>query len=173
MRPVESTGSALQVYCLVIKQAQGTKALLASQQNAFELCTKLPAMDGADTQNDEAVATFSAITGADAQTAEHTLEAFGWDLNRGVNFFLENGARMPLPSRPALDDDEPVLLGEEAAPSWRRGDDSGASEERAALACERSGAPLVVVRVGLCFVLSLCCCCKPFFCLVCALSKYR
>lgn len=115
-------------------------------------------MEGADTQNDEAVATFSAITGADAQTAEHTLEAFGWDLNRGVNFFLENGARMPLPSRPALDDDEPVLLGEEAALSWRRGDNSGASEERAAraaLACERGGAPLVAVHVELCLELSL------------------
>ena len=111
-------------------------------------------MEGADTQNDEAVATFSAITGADAQTAEHTLEAFAWDLNRGVNFFLENGARMPLPSRPALDDDEPVLLGEEAAPSWRRGGDSGASEERAAPACERGGAPLVAARVLLCLELS-------------------
>ncbi|KAK9842580.1 hypothetical protein WJX81_007176 [Elliptochloris bilobata] len=88
-------------------------------------------MDGEAAHIDEAIATFSSITGADAHTAEHTLKAFGWDLNRGVNFFLENGARMPLPSRvPGLDDDEPVLLGEEAAPSWRRGGGAGGAAAR-------------------------------------------
>lgn len=96
-------------------------------------------MEEADTRNDEAVATFSAITGADAQTAEHTLEAFGWDLNRGVNFFLENGARMPLPSRPpeVLDDDEPVVLNhDDADEGWRHGD-GGAAQAHTAQTCER------------------------------------
>ena len=82
---------------------------------------------------------FSAITGADAQTAEHTLEAFGWDLNRGVNFFLENGARMPLPLRPpeALDDDEPVVLNhDDADEGWRQGD-GGAAQAHTAQTCER------------------------------------
>lgn len=82
---------------------------------------------------------FSAITGADAQTAEHTLEAFSWDLNRGVNFFLENGARMPLPLRPpeALDDDEPVVLNhDDADEGWRHGD-GGAAQAHTAQTCER------------------------------------
>ena len=103
-------------------------------------------MDRADTRNDEAVATFSAITGADAQTAEHTLEAFGWDLNRGINFFMENGARMPLPSRAREpEDDQPVVLGDEPyehAMAWRRGGDEPA---HAAPLCDRGAAPFVTI----------------------------
>ncbi len=38
------------------------------------------------------IATFQAITGTDHETAEHVLEAHGWDLNRGVNFYMENSA---------------------------------------------------------------------------------
>lgn len=36
------------------------------------------------------VDTFQAITGADRATAEHVLEAHGYDLNRSVNFFMES-----------------------------------------------------------------------------------
>lgn len=103
-------------------------------------------MEQADTRNDEAVATFSAITGADAQTAEHTLEAFSWDLNRGINFFMENGARMPLPSRaPEPEDDDPVVLGDEPREddaAWRRG---GGEQAHAAPLCERGAAPFVTI----------------------------
>lgn len=42
--------------------------------------------------HDEDISTFEAITGADHETAEHVLEAHGWDLNRGVNFFMESSA---------------------------------------------------------------------------------
>ena len=38
----------------------------------------------------EAIETFTSITGADAPTAQHVLEAHGWDLNRGIEFFLES-----------------------------------------------------------------------------------
>ena len=51
---------------------------------------------GANTDNmedhKEDIATFQAITGADHETAEHVLEAHGWDLNRGVNFHMESSA---------------------------------------------------------------------------------
>lgn len=42
--------------------------------------------------HEEDIATFQAITGADHETAEHVLEAHGWDLNRGVNFYMESSA---------------------------------------------------------------------------------
>lgn len=47
------------------------------------------------------IATFQAITGADDETAEHVLEAHGWDLNRGVNFYMESSDldfRTPAPA---------------------------------------------------------------------------
>lgn len=42
--------------------------------------------------NEEDIATFQAITGVDHETAEHVLEAHGWDLNRGLNFYMESSA---------------------------------------------------------------------------------
>ena len=47
-----------------------------------------PIMEGGD--ENEAIETFTSITGADAPTAQHVLEAHGWDLNRGIEFFLES-----------------------------------------------------------------------------------
>lgn len=52
----------------------------------------------AEMQDGGAVETFQAITGADRATAEHVLEAHGWDLNRGVDFFVESAG---LPARAA------------------------------------------------------------------------
>ena len=45
--------------------------------------------------NEDDIATFQAITGADHETAEHVLEAHGWDLNRGVNFYMESSSVGP------------------------------------------------------------------------------
>lgn len=51
----------------------------------------------AEAEND-LVSLFSSVTGADAPTAQHVLEAHGWDLNNSVNFFLEqSGAAIPAP----------------------------------------------------------------------------
>ena len=48
--------------------------------------------------HEEDIATFQAITGADHETADHVLEAHGWDLNRGVNFYMESsGTGIPEP----------------------------------------------------------------------------
>lgn len=41
---------------------------------------------------EDKIAFFQAVTGADHETAEHVLEAHGWDLNRGVNFYMESSA---------------------------------------------------------------------------------
>lgn len=52
-------------------------------------------------QHDELVNTFSAVTGADVETANHVLEAHAWDLNNSVEFFLEQSANncpLPLPA---------------------------------------------------------------------------
>jgi hypothetical protein len=38
------------------------------------------------------IETFQSVTGADVATAQHVLEAHAWDLNRGVEFFLEQSA---------------------------------------------------------------------------------
>lgn len=38
------------------------------------------------------VQTFCSVTGADADTAVHVLEAHNWDMDRSVMFFLEGGA---------------------------------------------------------------------------------
>lgn len=45
---------------------------------------------------DQVIATFQSVTGADTATAQHVLEAHAWDLNRSVEFFLEQSAA-PLP----------------------------------------------------------------------------
>ena len=65
------------------------------------------------------VAAFSELTGADSETASHVLEAHGWDLNAGVDFFLENGARPAVPPPAPLepeaveDADEPIVIDSE------------------------------------------------------------
>lgn len=45
-----------------------------------------------------AISTFTHVTGCDRETAERVLEAHGWDLDRGVEYFLEHGdiANAPL-----------------------------------------------------------------------------
>ena len=58
------------------------------------------------------IETFSSITGADAATAEHVLEAHAWDLNNSVNFFLEQGAA-PLPEARGLQEHPVPYLEEE------------------------------------------------------------
>lgn len=45
--------------------------------------------------HEDAISTFQSITGADEKTAEHVLEAHAWDLNRGVNFFMESANSIP------------------------------------------------------------------------------
>ncbi len=45
---------------------------------------------------DQLIATFQGVTGADVATAQHVLEAHAWDLNRSVEFFLEQSAA-PVP----------------------------------------------------------------------------
>ena len=45
---------------------------------------------------DQQIATFQGVTGADVATAQHVLEAHAWDLNRSVEFFLEQSAA-PVP----------------------------------------------------------------------------
>lgn len=41
---------------------------------------------------EEDIETFQAITGVDHETAEHVLEAHAWNLNRGINFYIESSA---------------------------------------------------------------------------------
>lgn len=95
---------------------------------------------GADPAQAAQVQMFCSVTGADGDTAEHVLEAHGWDLNRSVEFFLENGAaahpsRQAVPAAPPgfqaaqtpipVDDDSPpplvsaedVAFGTASAPS--------------------------------------------------------
>ncbi len=57
----------------------------------------------------ELIGTFSSVTGADAVTAQHVLEAHAWDLNNSVEFFLEQGIN---PCPPALLE-HPVSIDEE------------------------------------------------------------
>ena len=45
-----------------------------------------------DVGQEDLVETFQSVTGADVATAQHVLEAHAWDLNRGVEFFLEQSA---------------------------------------------------------------------------------
>ena len=49
----------------------------------------------AEMDHGDAVDMFQSITGADAATAEHVLEAHAWDLTRGINFFMEGGTAVP------------------------------------------------------------------------------
>ena len=46
---------------------------------------------------DQQIATFQGVTGADVATAQHVLEAHAWDLNRSVEFFLEQSAAPVVP----------------------------------------------------------------------------
>ena len=55
----------------------------------------------ADPAQGAQVETFCSVTGADADTAVHVLEAHHWDMDRSVMFFLEGGASAQ-PSAPAL-----------------------------------------------------------------------
>ena len=54
--------------------------------------------------------TFQAVTGADSDVAERVLSAHKWDLDRAVNFFMENGTdgmaalQAAAPSHPAAQD---------------------------------------------------------------------
>ena len=57
-------------------------------------------MEGGDENED--IETFTSITGADAPTARHVLEAHGWDLNRGIEFFLES-SNAPTARQPAAE----------------------------------------------------------------------
>lgn len=63
----------------------------------------------ATTEQQELIGTFSSVTGADAITARHVLEAHAWDLNNGVEFFLEQGSH---PCPPSLQG-HPVSIDEE------------------------------------------------------------
>lgn len=62
------------------------------------------------------LAAFSELTGADHETASHVLEAHGWDLNAGVDFFLENGSRPPPPAVPPTYIDETIIIDEDIGP---------------------------------------------------------
>ena len=47
------------------------------------------------------IKTFCSVTGADADSALHVLEAHNWDMDRSVMFFLEGGASAPRQNQPA------------------------------------------------------------------------
>ena len=107
----------------------------------------------------EKLETFQSVCGADEETATHVLESFGGDLDRAVNFFMENGeqglatlqsfrprepqhaAAPPGPIDLDEDNDEPIVLPspspdqqqtrDEAAEQARR--NQGWLEEEAAL----------------------------------------
>eukprot|EP00884_Botryococcus_braunii_P004208 jgi/Botrbrau1/13789/Bobra.0056s0039.1 len=62
-----------------------------------------------DPSRSQAVETFTSVTGADVETAEHVLDAHGWDLDRGVTYYLERGSTFTAaPVAPGLE--EPVNL---------------------------------------------------------------
>ncbi len=63
----------------------------------------------ASADHQELIQTFSSVTGADAVTAQHVLEAHAWDVNNGVEFFLEQGSN---PCPPSLQG-HPVSIDEE------------------------------------------------------------
>jgi UBA-like domain len=106
------------------------------------------------------LSTFQSVCGTDEETATHVLESFGGDLDRAVNFFMENGEQGVAtlqsfrPSEPQLaaapsppidleeDDDAPIVVPsqspdqqqvdrDEAAEQHRR--NQGYLEEEAAL----------------------------------------
>ena len=66
-------------------------------------------------EEEGAVDTFQAITGADQATAQHVLEAHGWDLNKSVNFFME-AAGLPV-ARP-VEEEGPHPLPTGRFPGW-------------------------------------------------------
>lgn len=45
---------------------------------------------------------FCSVTGADADSALHVLEAHNWDMDRSVMFFMEGGAPAPAPPQSRL-----------------------------------------------------------------------
>lgn len=128
------------------------------------------------------VATFQSICSTDAETATHVLESFGGDLDRAVNFFLENGEqgvatlqsfRPPEPQRAAerpapIDlEDEPIIVPtqspdqqqaarDEAAALHRR--NQGWIEEEAALqqALEASKVTAAGASIAACAPCMLC-----------------
>ncbi len=93
--------------------------------------------------------TFCAITGADEETAQHVVESFGGDLDRAVNFFLENGeqgvatlqsfrpdshaepAAQAEPDAINVDDEEPILVPSQS-PEPGQGGQSTAAQAAAA-----------------------------------------
>lgn len=91
------------------------------------LCSFLTSVARLTMADADKLATFQSITGADDETAQHVVESFGGDLDRAVNFFLENGeqgvatlqsfrppAQPQAAAQPAPidleEDDEPVLV---------------------------------------------------------------
>lgn len=131
---------------------------------------------------------FGLITGADETTAQHVLESFNGDLDRAVNFFLENGEqgvatlqsfRPQEPQRAAErpapidleEDDEPIVVPsqspdqqqaarEEAAAQHRR--NQGWLEEEAALQ-QALEASKVTAAGACCPPTHACCACNSEF----------
>ncbi|KAL0025751.1 hypothetical protein WJX77_008951 [Trebouxia sp. C0004] len=59
------------------------------------------AASSADPAQRAQIKTFCSVTGADADSAQHVLEAHNWDMDRSVMFFLEGGASAPRQNQPA------------------------------------------------------------------------
>ena len=59
------------------------------------------AASSADPAQRAQIKTFCSVTGADADSALHVLEAHNWDMDRSVMFFLEGGASAPRQNQPA------------------------------------------------------------------------
>lgn len=53
----------------------------------------------ADPAQRQQIKLFCSVTGADADSALHVLEAHNWDMDRSVMFFMEGGAPAPQQSR--------------------------------------------------------------------------
>lgn len=58
----------------------------------------------------EQINMFCSVTGADADSALHVLEAHNWDMDRSVMFFMESGGPAPHTSRPASTAAAPVSV---------------------------------------------------------------
>ncbi len=58
-----------------------------------------PTASSADPAQKAQIKMFCSVTGADANSALHVLEAHNWDMDRSVMFFLEGGASAPRQSR--------------------------------------------------------------------------
>lgn len=58
----------------------------------------------------EQINMFCSVTGADADSALHVLEAHNWDMDRSVMFFMESGVPAPHQSRPASTAAAPVSV---------------------------------------------------------------